>query len=126
MIYGKYNIFYNRMEHLFVFYLENITKWCYYNENVPNGTETKRNDSNADKLFKHTIGNIEGGKMSNNIYRNHEGYPDITAGKAIREADRLPAHVRQVMHILRLTASLAGFDIKGRITLKDKTTGKEW
>lgn len=59
-------------------------------------------------------------------YKNHEGYTDITQGKAVQRADKLPPEVEQVIYVLRNVASLAGFDIRGRIWLVDKTTGKEW
>lgn len=59
-------------------------------------------------------------------YRNSEGYKDPTAGKAIISADRPPKQVTQVIHILKLIASLAGFDIIGRIRLRDRETGREW
>lgn len=55
-----------------------------------------------------------------------EGYSDPTAGKAIASADRPPRQVREVVHILRLIVSLAGFEIAGRIILRDKATGREW
>lgn len=66
--------------------------------------------------------------------RNAEGYPDPTAGdayknivKAERAADseRL-AKVSSLIPILRATAELAGFDIIGRIPLRDRETGKEY
>lgn len=60
------------------------------------------------------------------MYKNGEGYPDPTAGEAVREADRLPRPVREVIYALRTVASLAGFEIVGRIHLVDKITGKEW
>lgn len=60
------------------------------------------------------------------MYKNMEGYPDPTAGKAVREADRPPRPVMEAIYILRTVASLAGFEIVGRITLRDKETGKEW
>lgn len=60
------------------------------------------------------------------MYKNSEGYIDNTAGEAIERADRPPHAVRQVIYILRLIASLAGMEIVGRITLKDKETGRTW
>lgn len=60
------------------------------------------------------------------IFKNGEGYPDPTAYQAIKEADRTPKPVKDVMKTLRTVASMAGFDIIGKIILKDKETGKEW
>lgn len=60
------------------------------------------------------------------MYRNSEGYSDPTAGQAITSADRPPKQVAQVIHILKLIASLAGFDIVSKIRLRDRETGREW
>ena len=61
---------------------------------------------------------IEGGKM------NGEGYRDPTADKAILRSDKTPARVSEVVHTLRIIAGLAGFDIEGRIVLRDRVTGR--
>lgn len=69
------------------------------------------------------------------MHRNAEGYPDPTAGAAWsnickeqkqREAAEKQAAISTLIHTLRLTTELAGFEIVGRITLRDKTTGKEY
>ena len=60
------------------------------------------------------------------MYKNSEGYSDPTAGKAMQEADRPPRQVHEVIHIIKLIASLAGFDVVSHITLRDKMTGREW
>lgn len=66
--------------------------------------------------------------------RNSEGYPDPTAGEAYKnivkaeraaDGERL-AKVSSLIPILRATAELAGFDIIGRIPLRDRETGKEY
>lgn len=66
--------------------------------------------------------------------RNAEGYPDPTVGEAYRnivreereaDAERL-AKISALVPILRATAELAGFDIIGRIPLRDRDTGKEY
>ncbi len=68
------------------------------------------------------------------MYRNQEGYPDPTAGAAFsairreerqQEADRLAA-ISALIPVIKGAAELAGFEVVGRITLKDKTTGKEY
>ena len=68
------------------------------------------------------------------MYKNPEGYADPTVGEAManisreerqREAERLAA-IGDLMPIIRQTAALAGFEIAGRITFRDKATGKEY
>lgn len=68
------------------------------------------------------------------MYKNSEGYPDPTAGAAYsaiqreerqREAERLTA-ISDLIPIMKGAAELAGFEVVGRITLKDKATGKEY
>lgn len=68
------------------------------------------------------------------MYKNAEGYPDPTAGAAYnairqeerqREADRLAA-ISTLIPVMKGAAELAGFEVVGRITLKDKATGKEY
>lgn len=66
--------------------------------------------------------------------RNSEHYSDPTPGTAWenmrREEKRLDAArlvvVSALVPILRQTAELAGFEIIGRIPLRDKATGKEY
>lgn len=70
--------------------------------------------------------------------RNAEGYPDPTATKAfenIRKKERQKELkqdaeameiIKRLIPVLKQTADFAGFEIVGRIVLKDKTTGKEW
>ena len=41
-------------------------------------------------------------------YENNEGYPDPTAGKAIRAADRMPLHTYKDYCILRAMAYRMG------------------
>lgn len=66
--------------------------------------------------------------------KNSEGYSDPTAGVAWnnirkgerqKEAERL-AVISDLIPVLKQTAGLAGFEVVGRITLKDKETGKEY
>lgn len=64
------------------------------------------------------------------VYRNKEGYPDPTAGEAIgtvaREEKRHNEEVTNLVNVIKQIISLAGFEMVGRITLKDKKTGKEY
>lgn len=70
--------------------------------------------------------------------RNAEGYPDPTATKAFenisrkerqeelkRDAETMEV-IKRLIPVLKKTADFAGFEIVGRIVLKDKATGKEW
>lgn len=61
--------------------------------------------------------------------RNASGYLDLTAYEAIKKVDR-EADAEERFHKLLNTifyiCDLAGFRIEGRITLRDKKTGKVW
>ena len=67
-------------------------------------------------------------------YKNKEGYTDPTAGEAIgtvvkeeRKVEReRNAAVTTLITMLKQIISLAGFELVGRIVLKDKVTGKEY
>lgn len=60
------------------------------------------------------------------LYRNGEGIADPTAGKAIKEADRPPEHVRWFCRTAKEIASLVGLEVTGRIQVRDKQTGREY
>lgn len=55
--------------------------------------------------------------------KNHEDYPDPTAGKAIRAAGHMPTHIYNIYQVLNNVAGLHGLEITG---LRDRKTGKEW
>ncbi len=68
------------------------------------------------------------------MYKNQEGYHDPTAGQAManirreeqqREAENVQT-IGTLMSIIRQAAALAGMEIVGRITFRDKDTGKEY
>lgn len=68
------------------------------------------------------------------IGKNSEGYHDPTAGAAWsnmcrevrqREEERLAA-INSLIPVMKQTAGLAGFDVVGRIALRDRVTGKEY
>ena len=44
-------------------------------------------------------------------YKNNEGYPDPTAGKAVRSAGRMPTHIYNAFCVLNNTAGLLGLEI---------------
>ena len=58
-----------------------------------------------------------------NLYKNHEGYRDPTAGEAIKKASRMPQHIWNVYRMLEAAAGIAGLEIIG---IRDRKTGKEW
>ena len=57
--------------------------------------------------------------------KNNEGYPDPTASKAIHEADKLPKHIMDVVHTLKLVAGMVGLRIKS-VELEDRKSGKRY
>ncbi len=68
------------------------------------------------------------------MYKNQDGYPDPTADAVYntlrreerqQEADRLSA-ISTLIPVMKGAAELAGFEVVGRIVLKDKVTGKEY
>lgn len=69
------------------------------------------------------------------MYKNAEGYSDPTPGEAMsnirreqrqQEISERLAVISRLIPILKQTAELAGFEVVGRITLRDKETGKEY
>ena len=56
--------------------------------------------------------------------RNCEGYRDSTYHKAVYGLSGEHSRRYKLIGILRGAAELAGFEIVGRVTLKDKMTGK--
>ncbi len=64
------------------------------------------------------------------VHKNSEGYHDPTAGEAVgtvaREERKRSEAVTSLITMLKQIISLAGFELVGRIVLKDKETGKEY
>lgn len=58
------------------------------------------------------------------IHKNKEGYPDPTAGEAIREADKPPEHVNWFIKTVKSLADLMDLEVVGRIVVTDKRTRK--
>ena len=54
--------------------------------------------------------------------KNKEGYPDPTAAKAIREADRPPEHVEWFWGTARGLAKLVDLQVVGGVAVRDKKT----
>lgn len=65
------------------------------------------------------------------MHRNHEHYPDPTAGRAFdliaaEEREEVMQRIKAAMNIIRPAAELAGLEIAQRIVFRDKLTGKEY
>jgi hypothetical protein len=61
--------------------------------------------------------------------RNASGCLDLTAYEAIRNVDReadAERRYKKLLSTIFYICDLAGFHIEGRITIKDKKTGKVW
>lgn len=61
--------------------------------------------------------------------RNASGYMDLTAFEAIQKVDReadAEKRYKKLLNTIFYLCDLAGFHIEGRLTIKDKKTGKIW
>lgn len=64
------------------------------------------------------------------VYRNKEGYADPTAGAAIHEAEpkakkkEYNPEVTNLVSVLKQMIDIAGYEMVGRIVLRDKDTGR--
>lgn len=54
---------------------------------------------------------------------NHEGYRDPTADQAVRNTEKIPRRIKDVMRAMNAVASLHGLEI---VTVRDRKTGQEW
>ena len=73
------------------------------------------------------------GKIDKELLRNGSGYCDPTAYRAIKNIedgidDRNKERARffRLLDTIFYICEMAGFEIEGRIVLKDKKTGKVW
>lgn len=57
--------------------------------------------------------------------RNGEGYLDLTAYKAIQSAEE-EERFHKLLHTIFYLCELAGFQIEGRLVLRDKRSGRVW
>lgn len=69
--------------------------------------------------------------MPNNDFRkNSSGYPDPTAYLAtrniIREENEQQKRVTALIGVLKYIIDMAGFDLLGRIEIRDRKTGREY
>lgn len=62
------------------------------------------------------------------VYKNCEGYVDLTAGAAMAATTKEEQDVEKLNHKViqsfQLLVDLAGFEIVGRVTLKHKKSGR--
>lgn len=58
--------------------------------------------------------------------RNKEGYPDPTAGEAIREADQQPEKIGWYLQTIKDLADIVDLEIVGRVQIRDKKTKRIW
>lgn len=66
--------------------------------------------------------------MTDNM-KNSEGYIDLTAGEAIKNVNaeaNAELRFRKLLGIIFAICELTGYHIEGRITIRDKKTGKLW
>ena len=70
--------------------------------------------------------------MGNDPRRNAEGYLDLTAYEALKSIEEtVPTEeedhrFHKLLHTIFYLCELAGFQIEGRLVLKDKKTGRIW
>lgn len=60
------------------------------------------------------------------LRRNGSGYIDPTAYEAIANIDNESDRFYKLLGVIFSICDLAGFHVEGRITLKDKKTGRVW
>lgn len=65
-------------------------------------------------------------KNPNDAHNNSAGYSDPTAYEAIKNADKTDDLVNKLIKTIKAMIDLAGFEIVGRIGLRDKINGKEY
>lgn len=57
--------------------------------------------------------------------KNSAGYNDPTAYKAIKNTEQYE-QFKKLLHTIFFIVDAAGFEVEGRIALKDTKTGKVW
>lgn len=59
------------------------------------------------------------------MYKNKEGYPDPTAGKAIKKADKPPENMVMFRKMLKSMCVIFHIRVLGKVTLVDEK-GRRW
>lgn len=62
--------------------------------------------------------------MERNLVYNGSGVKDYTAARAIKRADVQPMEVNRLIETIKYIVDLAGYEVDGRIALKNKKTKK--
>lgn len=71
-------------------------------------------------------GETKMGKTFKDLKKNAHGYSDPTAYEAIKNMDKDYERFRKLLHMIFYICHISGFQLEGRITLRDKWTGKVW
>lgn len=64
--------------------------------------------------------------MNNDPKRNASGCLDPTAFQAISNIEAEEKHFKELIKTIRYICRLAGFEIEGKITLKNHKSGRIW
>lgn len=68
--------------------------------------------------------------ICNNPTKNSEGYADPTAYNGlrniVREEEQQQKEVSQLIYLMKDLARICGYEVMGRIVVKDTKTGKVW
>lgn len=62
--------------------------------------------------------------MKHDLKHNGSGYVDETAFIAIKNTDYQPPEVTELVKVLKYIIHKSGYEVEGRIALKDNKTGK--
>jgi hypothetical protein len=65
--------------------------------------------------------------MKHNPMINAEHYSDPTSGQAIKNIEESETErFSKFIYVIKNIAELSGFEIKNRLTVEDRITGKTW
>lgn len=62
--------------------------------------------------------------MKGDMKHNGSGYVDGTAFQAIKSADQQPEELNALIKVLKYIIHLSGYEVVGRLSLKDRKSGK--
>lgn len=65
-------------------------------------------------------------RKTTNDRKNHEGYTDTVPYEVDRIMAKEYERMRKLINVIRYICDLSGFEIQGRIVLKDKNSGRVW
>lgn len=61
-----------------------------------------------------------------NLKKNGSGCPDPTAYKAIRNVEKDEERLKKLLDVIFAICDIADFHVEGRITFRDKRSGRIW